>query len=281
MTQVKPFPSPRGYNGSVDKDTVSEDQRRMIRTRKIVKIDEDKCDGCGLCVPECAEGAIRIVDGKARLVGEDLCDGLGNCLGTCPEGAISIEERPAEEFDEAAVAARRGAVEAAVEDGGDEALPCGCPGTMMRRLERPRPGDGAQPATPAAPRASRLGQWPVQLALLPASGEIWRDAEVLLSADCVAYAMGDIHDRLLAGRTVAVACPKLDDVEPYAAKLAAVFANNSVKRVIVARMEVPCCAGLVTVVQEAMKRAGKHVRLDVVTVGIDGGIQAVNGVTVA
>jgi Pyruvate/2-oxoacid:ferredoxin oxidoreductase delta subunit len=255
----------------------------MIQTRKIVKIDEDKCDGCGACVLNCAEGAIRVVDGKARVVSDSLCDGLGACLGTCPRGALTIEERPAEAFDPAAAeaAAPAGGAKAPEPSGPDEPLACGCPGTMMRTLDR-SPATGAdEAARPRAARASRLGQWPVQLALLPPAGDIWQDAEVLIAADCAAYAMGDFHDRLLDGRTLAVACPKLDDTRPYVEKLAAVFRGNDVRRVTVARMEVPCCGGLETTVREALRRAEKPIPLDVVVVNVGGRVQRVNGVKVS
>lgn len=271
-------------------------------TREIVKIDEDKCNGCGLCVPACAEGAIRIIDGKARLVADNLCDGLGDCLGTCPQGAIAIERRDAEAFDEAAVEAHRGRAEAADEThpdgakaqrvsgkglGGD--APRGCPGAMLRKLRTPQgrpaggcpsgtvrtlsPARGEQPAAPTKP-PSRLQQWPVQLALLPVGGEIWQDADVLIAADCVAAAMPDFHQRLLAGKTLAVACPKLDDVQPYVEKLTRIFADNAVRSVTVAHMEVPCCTGILLAVQTALERAGRDdLEVRGVVVGIDGRIQ--------
>jgi len=239
--------------------------------RNIVKIDEDLCDGCGECVPSCAEGAIEVIDGKARLVAENLCDGLGNCLGECPTGAITIEQRPAEDFDEAAMQ-RHLAQQTA---GKPDELPCGCPGTMMRKLS-----PGSAPAGPPAPRGcegasppSHLSHWPVQLALLPVDGSIWRDADVLIAADCVAFAMPDFHDRLLAGKTLAVACPKLDDTETYIGKLASIFANNAIRSLTVAHMEVPCCSGIVAVLKEALRRAGRtDIPVRDVTVGIKGSI---------
>jgi NAD-dependent dihydropyrimidine dehydrogenase PreA subunit len=182
--------------------------------RKIVKIDADKCDGCGLCVPSCAEGAIRIIDGKARLVAENLCDGLGNCLGTCPKDAITIEERPAEAFsaDRDADASHAHAAAVTALRPVPQVPAGGCPGSMMRLL---RPDGAAQPAGGPAPAdeqvPSALRHWPVQLVLLPESGPIWDDADVLLAADCVPVVMPDFHRRLLVGKTVAVACPKLDD----------------------------------------------------------------------
>ena len=222
------------------------------RMRKIVRIDEDKCDGCGLCVPDCAEGAIKVVDGKARLVAENLCDGLGNCLGACPNDAIVIEERPADDFDEAAVRAHL-AQAAADEPAGP---PRGCPGSAMRKLK-----GGTLPAGAGegATRPSCLRHWPVQLALLPVSGDIWHDADVLIAADCVGFAMPDFQDRLLAGqrKALAIACPKLDDVEPYIEKLASIFAGNAIRSVTVAHMEVPCCSGIVALTNEALRRSGR------------------------
>ena len=243
------------------------------RMRKIVRIDEDKCDGCGLCVPDCAEGAIQIVDGKARLAAENLCDGLGNCLGACPNDAIVIEERPADDFDEAAVRARLAQSAAHKPDG----PPRGCPGSMMRKLNRGTfPGGVALPgAGEGAVRPSCLGHWPVQLALLPVSGDIWHDADVLIAADCVGFAMPDFQDRLLAGekKTLAIACPKLDDVEPYIEKLASIFTGNAIRSLTVAHMEVPCCGGIVALTSEALRRSGRtDLALRDVTVRISGSV---------
>jgi NAD-dependent dihydropyrimidine dehydrogenase PreA subunit len=222
------------------------------RMREVVRIDEDKCDGCGLCVPSCAEGAIRVIDGKARLVADNLCDGLGNCLGACPKDAITIERRPAADFDEEAVEAHLAGDEAPAEEPAEEA---GGP--------------------------SRLGQWPVQLALLPPGGEIWDGADVLLAADCAAYAVGDFHDRFLAGRTVAVACPKLDETDGYDSKLRRILAGNDIRSVTVVRMEVPCCGGLETLARNAVEASGLDMPLNVVTVTVDGRVQEVNGLKVA
>lgn len=251
-------------------------------TRKIVRIDEDKCDGCGQCVPSCAEGAIQIIDGKARLVADHLCDGLGNCLGQCPRGAITIEERSAEAFDHAAVARHTSAQAApAAAAGPAHAGGCpgaaaralgvkagGCPGTMARRLapaaSAPAPGGGGP---------SRLGHWPVQLGLVPVGGDMWQDADVLIAADCVSFAMPDFHERLLAGKSLAIACPKLDDVTPYVQKLATILAGNTIRTVTVAHMEVPCCSGLVRLVREAVAVSGRSdIPIHDVTVGIDGQI---------
>ena len=235
--------------------------------RNIVKIDEDKCDGCGLCVPSCAEGAIEIVDGKARLVGENLCDGLGACLGECPRDAIIIEERPAEAFDEQSVERHL------AERTGSPKLrpPPTCPGTMLRDLRAnckpPAETDGK------ADRPSQLGQWPVQLALVPAESSIWQDADVLIVTDCVPFAMADFHDRLLAGKTVAVVCPKLDDLAPHIEKLTRIFENHDIRSITVGHMEVPCCIGIVHAVTKALEAAGKtNIPVSDVTVKIDGSI---------
>lgn len=247
-------------------------------TRKIVRIDEDKCNGCGACIPNCAEGAIQVIDGKARLMAENLCDGLGNCLGTCPQDAITIEERPARAFDEEAVEARLTELAAAERPAPapspQPATPDGgCPGARMRQLQA-----SSAPAAPAAPgkATSRLGHWPVQLALLPAKGPMWQDADVLIAADCVGFALPDFHERLLKGKSLAVACPKLDDVQPYLRKLTQVFAHNRVRSVTVAHMEVPCCLGLVHVVRTALAEAGREdLPVTEITVSLDGGIQSI------
>lgn len=246
----------------------------ILGIRKIVVIDEEKCDGCGDCVPSCAEGAIRIIDGKARLIAENLCDGMGACLGECPRGAISIEERPADGFSPQAVEARkaRGAAPPGPPPGG-------CPGSALRVLgapgaRGPSPRDPAvNPAAPGEAR-SRLSHWPVQLALLPPGGRVFEDAHLLIAADCVPFAMPDFHERLLAGRTLAVGCPKLDDVRPYVEKLAQAFSRSNVLSVTVAHMEVPCCTGILRVVEAALERAGrKDIPLKGIIVGVDGTIR--------
>ncbi len=236
--------------------------------RKIILIDEDKCDGCGACVPGCAEGAIEIIDGKARLVKEVYCDGLGACLGECPTGALTIEEREADAFDPAAVAEH---LTAGVQAAPAPVMAGGCPGARLRKLQP------APPATSpdATARPSQLSHWPVQLALVPPTGAIWEGADVLISADCVAFAMPDFNERLLAGKTLAVACPKLDDVAPYVEKLSAIFAHNDIKSITVAHMEVPCCSGIVRAVAAALSQSGRtDIPVTDVTVGIDGQIQA-------
>lgn len=253
--------------------------------RKIVRIDGDKCNGCGQCVPSCAEGAIEMVDGKARLVAENLCDGIGNCLGACPMDAITIEERPADEFDEQAAEQRVGYIhdelaEADPQAARPAAKADGCPGAMFKSLGGARPGKppGTVGQNQNAPQgatggASRLGQWPVQLTLLRESGQMWHGADVLIAADCVAFAMGSFHDELLAGKTLAIACPKLDNARPYIEKLARVFAGNDIASLKVARMEVPCCMGLVNILDQALEQAGSDLKLREVVIGLGGEIK--------
>ena len=251
----------------------------MATTRKIVRIDPEKCNGCGLCVPSCAEGAIKIIDAA-----DNLCDGLGNCLGKCPQDAITIEEREADEFDARAVTAQHKAqlrreLGMGAPAQGHEG---GCPGARARMLNHAQPA--AATATTAEDCPSRLGHWPVQLALVPTSGPMWQGADVLIAADCVPFAMADFHEKLLAGpygrgprgqgTALAIACPKLDDVGPYVAKLATIFAGNDIKSITVAHMEVPCCGGIVRVVREALQRSGREdIPVTEITVGIDGHLQ--------
>ncbi len=239
----------------------------MERLRKIIKIDEEKCDGCGQCVPACVEGAIQIIDRKARLVSEQYCDGLGACLGECPQGAITIEERVAEEFDERAVEWHL------AKDVVDEASPypgaarvAGCPGAVAFALDQPAPHQ------PVALSPSRLGNWPVQLRLVPVQARYLHGARLLIAADCVPFALGDFHQRFLAGHVLLVGCPKLDDADFYRNKLSQIFATNDIQSVDVLHMEVPCCFGLVRLVQLALEDSGKQIPLKVTKIGIGGEI---------
>jgi ferredoxin len=257
-------------------------------TRKIVHIDEEKCNGCGDCIPNCAEGALRIIEGKAKLVADKLCDGLGACLGHCPMGAITVEERPAEEFDELAVrhhlhpqshaAAAVAVATAACPPPAHHGLHAGggCPGSRTRMLQPKSVASLTTSPAAASDRPSRLGQWPVQLTLLPPAGPMWENADVLIAADCVPFAYPDFHEKMLAGKTLAIACPKLDDVEPYVQKLAYIFANNTIRSITIAHMEVPCCSGIVRVVRMALEQAGRNdIPVRDITVGIDGEIRGV------
>ena len=230
--------------------------------RKIIKIDEDNCIGCGLCAAACHEGAIGMVDGKAKLLREDYCDGLGDCLPACPTGAITFEEREAPAYDEAAVLAAKAAKEAA-----DGALPCGCPGSMAKSITPTCECASA----PAAPVASQLRQWPVQIKLAPPTAPYFNGAHLLVAADCTAYAYGNFHNEFIRGKVCLVGCPKLDSVD-YAEKLTAILAANDIKSVTVVRMEVPCCGGMEQAVKKALLGSGKLVPWQVVTISTDGRI---------
>jgi len=254
--------------------------------RNIVVIDEEKCNGCGLCVTACAEGAIQIVGGKARLISENYCDGLGACLGHCPQGAITVEQREAAAFDEEAV--KRHLEQQAVEQVGqadsrepaeaeastsNDTAAAGfvCPGMAARRLAPKvavtpaHAGDSNEPAV-----ASELRQWPVQLGLLSPRAEFLEGAELLLVADCVPLAVGDFHRRWLRGKAVAVACPKLDNSEQHVQRLAAILEGAQPSRLAVLHMEVPCCSGLTRIAQAAMAQAGIQVPFEDITIGLDG-----------
>jgi ferredoxin len=233
--------------------------------RKIVRIDEEKCNGCGECATACAEGAIEIIGGKARLASEDYCDGLGACLGECPQGAITIEEREAPPFDEAAARKHLHAPEA------EKPILSGCPGSAAREL-RPRtaaPAGASQSSTP-----SELTHWPVQLKLVAPNAPYFKEAHLLLAADCVPFAMADFHPRFLRGKTVVVGCPKLDNSSFYVEKLAEIIKHSSLKSLTVVHMEVPCCFGLSHIAEEAMSAAGRKVPLRDVTIGIQGEVKS-------
>lgn len=252
--------------------------------RKVVQIDEARCDGCGQCIPSCAEGAIALVAGKARLSADALCDGLGACLGECPRGAITVVEREADAFDEALVARHRAAEAphphrptlAVVRDGDGDAG--GCPGARPVSLA-PRRGLAvvADPPAPAAPRpaqnGSRLGHWPVQLRLVPPHAPWLDGAELLVAADCAPFAYARFHEDFLAGRAVVVGCPKLDDVRLHAEKLARILASRDVRAITVVRMEVPCCSGLSAAVREAIRASGKDLPVREAVIGIDGALR--------
>ncbi|MDD3717678.1 MAG: 4Fe-4S binding protein [Actinomycetota bacterium] len=241
--------------------------------RKIIQIDEEKCDGCGLCASACSEGAIRMVGGKARLVSDTYCDGLGACIGECPQGAITIVEREAAEFDEAAVERHLAAAEegerGAVPAAAAEALACGCPGSMIRELDpaaeaREAAGDEVEGIP------SHLRNWPVQMHLVPQGAPYLDKASLLLAADCVGFAYPDFHRGLLAGKTLIVGCPKLDDAAFYREKLASILRENDIRELTVAYMEVPCCSGLVNLARQALRESGKDIPFRTVKVGIQG-----------
>ena len=228
--------------------------------RPIIRIEEEKCDGCGLCATACHEGAIAIVDGKARLVSESFCDGLGACLGDCPKGAITIEEREADAFDEDAVA------RAQEQKKTPGQLPCGCPGTMARTLSTPAP----KAETNLSPAVSRLQNWPIQLSLVPVNAPYLKGARLVLAADCTAIACPDFHARFLGGKILLMGCPKLDDAAFYQEKIGAILKENAIESIDVVYMEVPCCGGLVRLVQNAIEEARVPVSLTLAKVGIQG-----------
>ena len=231
--------------------------------RKIVQIDQEKCDGCGLCVPSCAEGAIQIVSGKAQIAADNLCDGLGACLGDCPRDAITIIERDADDFDEAAVEEHLHQKTAPAP--APPAAHQGCPGSRAVSFT---PAPATQAEGEAQP--SQLAQWPVQLMLVPARAPYFQDAELLITADCVPFAYADYHRDFLAGKAVVVACPKLDDAGAYTQKLTELFSASRLKGITVLRMEVPCCGGIVAAARQALAASGKEIPFQEVTISIRG-----------
>lgn len=243
--------------------------------RHIVEIDEKKCDGCGRCVPACAEGAIRIVDGKAKLVADIYCDGLGACLGECPQGAIMITDREADPFDEGAVRERQDG-SAVVE--AKRPVSAGCPGAAMHDLRlnvlpaagavlRPSPGSASDVETPA------LSHWPIQLHLVPPNAPFLHNADLFLVADCVPFACADFHREVLRCRPVVIGCPKLDNAQAYVEKLGDLLVQSAVKSLSVVHMEVPCCTNLLRIASEAMRLAGLDIPLTEITITINGGIR--------
>ncbi len=252
-----------------------------MAVRQIIEIDEDLCDGCGDCVSACAEGAIQLIDGKAKLISDSYCDGLGACIGDCHVGAIKIIERDADGFDERAVA-----VHLAEIGGGQKPVPVtrplkivnpvmaggggGCPGSRAQTL-RPAPVNPGGESTLAA---SQLAHWPIQLHLVPPTAPFFQGADVLLAADCVPFAVADFHQRYLAGHSLAIACPKLDhNQEIYLEKLVAMIDTAEIASIHVMVMEVPCCGGLVRLVDEARKRALRQVPIRCTVIGTDGGVR--------
>ena len=225
--------------------------------RKIIQIDEAKCNGCGACAAACHEGAIAMVDGKAQLMRDDYCDGLGDCLPACPTGAISFVMREAAAYDEAAVLAAKAKKK--------EKLPCGCPGTAAKAIHRQQ-----EPTICSAP-ASQLRQWPVQIKLAPVNAPWFDGADVLVAADCTAYAYGNFHQEFIKGRITLVGCPKLDSVD-YSEKLTEILRNNTIRSITVVRMEVPCCGGMENAVKRALQQSGKSIPCNVVIISTDGRI---------
>lgn len=227
--------------------------------RKIIHIDEEKCNGCGACAAACHEGAIGMVDGKAHLMREDYCDGLGSCLPACPTGAITFEEREAPAYDAQAVAASK--------ESGHAGCHSGCPGSMPKSIAQ-RP-DSEPEASPAP--VSQLAQWPVQLKLAPINAPYFKNANLLIAADCTAFSYADFHRRFMKNHVTLIGCPKLDSGD-YTDKLTEILANNDIRRLTVVRMEVPCCGGIARAAMEALKRSGKFIPWQVVTLSTDGEI---------
>lgn len=232
--------------------------------RNIIKIDEERCNGCGKCAKACAEGAIKIIHGKAKLVSEIYCDGLGACIGTCPVDAIKIVQREAAEFDEEATNKHLEQMKATPAPSAGGFM---CPGMMAKNL---KPKESA--AGEMIDGSSQLGQWPVQLKLVSVNAPYFKNADLMLVADCVAFAMGDFHQKLLKGKAIAIACPKLDDTSSYVAKIADIIKSNNLKSITAVRMEVPCCMGIVIMAQKALEIAGAALSLKEMTISLDGRI---------
>ena len=235
--------------------------------RRIIHIDQDKCNGCGLCATACHEGAIDIVDGKARLVREHFCDGFGDCLPGCPMGAITFEQREAPEYDAQAV--KKAQEEKKMEEHKHEHPMGGCPGSRMMQFNRP---ESAEPAPIYGGKpVSRLAQWPVQIKLLPTKAPFYDGARLLIAADCTAYAYANLHEDFMRGKVTLIGCPKLDDID-YTDKLTEIIRDNDIKGVTIVRMEVPCCGGLQMAAQHALQNSGKFIPWQVVTITRDGKI---------
>ena len=243
--------------------------------RRIIEIDQKKCNGCGACAAACHEGAIGMVNGKAALLRDDYCDGLGDCLPTCPTGAITFVEREAAEYDEAAVLAKK----AASLRGSAPAAPTGCPGSQSQILRRGAAASPAvsadkrfpQPGGPGTDAVSHLMQWPVQIKLLPVEAPYYQGAKLLIAADCTAFSRADFHQRFMKGRITLIGCPKLDEGD-YAEKLTEIIRRNDIREVTVVRMEVPCCGGIQRAAETALRQSGKFIPWQVVTLGRDGNI---------
>jgi len=218
--------------------------------RKIIQIDQDKCVGCGLCANACQQGAIQMVDGKAKLVRDDYCDGLGNCLPVCPVGAISFSEKDITYKGQS--------------EDKEKPLPCGCPGQNARPIEREKCH-----APVSEPQSSELRQWPVQIKLVPTNAPYFKDADLLIAADCTAYAYAGFHQKFIKNKITLIGCPKLDMTD-YSEKLTSIITDNDIKSVTIVRMEVPCCGGIEQAATQALKNSGKFLPWQVVTISVDG-----------
>ena len=229
--------------------------------RQVIRIDQEKCDGCGLCVPSCAEGAIQVVDGKAQLLADKFCDGLGACLGECPQGALTIETREADEFEGPAPGATHLEAPAQAPEG------FVCPSSRMQQFKRDAADKGER--IPGA-ETSTLSHWPVKLRLVAPKAPFLKGASLLVAADCAPFAAGDFHSRYLEGKTVVCGCPKFDDVPEHVARLTSILKENDIKEISIVNMEVPCCFGLVQIVRQALEASGKNLPVNICTLGTAG-----------
>ena len=232
--------------------------------RKIIKIDDELCDGCGACVPSCAEGAIEVVDGKAIMLAEKYCDGLGACLGECPKGALTIEERVADEFDEEAVEEYLSARKKE-EPAQELVMACGCPSSQIKSFAPKEAGDAERTS-----HNSALSHWPVQIKLVPPTAPFLKGAHLLVAADCTPVAYPNFHRDFLKGKAVMIGCPKFDDVQEYVEKFTEIFKSAGIRSVTVVDMEVPCCSSLPRIVKSGMERAGKSIPVEEVVIGAGG-----------
>ncbi len=238
----------------------------MKQIRKIIEIDQEKCDGCGACVPSCAEGAIRIIDGKAKVVADKYCDGLGACLGECPKDALRIVEREADAFDEEAVH------EMLKQQESEKPLACGCPSSQVQILPMAGPSPAGTPGQHGSGGTSNLRHWPVQIRLIPPGAPFLKGTDLLIAADCVPVAYPSFHRDFLTGKAVMIGCPKFDDTALYVEKLSQIFAWDGIKSVTVVVMEVPCCSGMPKIIEKAMEKAGVTIPLKTTVISSKGEI---------
>jgi NAD-dependent dihydropyrimidine dehydrogenase PreA subunit len=241
--------------------------------RKIIKIDEEKCNGCGQCVIACAEGALAIIDGKAKVISDVFCDGLGACIGECPEGALEIIEREAPEFDEEAVKEHLARAEVDHGHGTSEGHACGCPSATPMLLRKVQPSASTPQTAGTAVKQSELVNWPVQWRLVSPAASYLKNADILLAADCAPFAYADFHNEFMRGKPVIIGCPKLEEQRAFLEKLVQVFSEARPRSVKVVMLEVPCCSGLEALAKEALKRAGSVAPVDSVIIGIDGNLK--------
>ncbi len=245
----------------------------MKQIRKIIEIDEELCDGCGLCVPDCAEGSLQIIDGKAKLVADNLCDGLGACLGACPTGALKIIERQADDFDEEAVEEFLAAQSKEQEKAAPaQTMDCGCASTHIQTLKPVTPCQSANKpvAMPTAAADSQLSHWPIQIRLIPPSAPFLQGAEVLIAADCCSVAAPDFQARYLAGKVVMMGCPKFDDAESYIQRFTEIINTCNLKSITILIMEVPCCSAMNVILKRALEKATSSVPVEQITISTRG-----------